>query len=92
MEVGIPRPPAIVCTPHNGFHMGEITTDEPMHPFPDSQSRSQFPRRARARARFRLPRGVVALSPDPSTAQALQFKYGVCPVNVDGDRADLSGG
>jgi len=46
---------------------------------------------ARNVARFRLPRWVVALSPDPATAQTLQFHYGVYPVNVDCDRADWTG-
>ncbi|TVP82996.1 pyruvate kinase [Thioalkalivibrio sp.] len=46
---------------------------------------------ARNVARFRLPRWVVALSPDPATAQTLQFNYGVYPVNVDSDRADWTG-
>jgi pyruvate kinase len=46
---------------------------------------------ARNIARFRLPVWVVALTPDPATAQTLQFNYGVYPVNVDGDRADWTG-
>ena len=43
---------------------------------------------ARSIARFRLPCWVVALSPNPATGQALQFSYGVQPVDVDHDRAD----
>jgi pyruvate kinase len=46
---------------------------------------------ARNVARFRLPCWIVAACPNPATAQALQFSYGVHAVAVDGDRADWTG-
>ncbi|MCF7996539.1 MAG: pyruvate kinase, partial [Chromatiaceae bacterium] len=45
---------------------------------------------ARSIARFRLPCWVVALSPTPSTSQALKFSYGVLAVDVDSDLPDWS--
>ena len=43
---------------------------------------------ARNVARFRLPTWITAFSKNPATCQALQFSYGVHPVQVDTDRAD----
>ncbi|TVQ93029.1 MAG: pyruvate kinase [Chromatiaceae bacterium] len=43
---------------------------------------------ARSIARFRLPCWLVAFSPRPEVCQALQFSYGVYPVDVADDRAD----
>ena len=45
---------------------------------------------ARSIARFRLPCWVVALSPTPSTCQALKFSYGVLAVDVESDLPDWS--
>lgn len=45
---------------------------------------------ARSIARFRLPCWVVALSPTPSTGQALKFSYGVLAVDVESDLPDWS--
>jgi pyruvate kinase len=46
---------------------------------------------ARNIARFRLPCWIIALCPDPGTAQSLQFSYGVHALDVDGEREDWSG-
>ncbi len=43
---------------------------------------------ARNVARFRLPTWITAFSKNPAACQALQFSYGVYPVQVDTDRAD----
>jgi pyruvate kinase len=43
---------------------------------------------ARNVARFRLPVWTVALSPNESTCQSLQFSYGILPVAVAEDRAE----
>ncbi|WP_018994174.1 MULTISPECIES: pyruvate kinase [unclassified Thioalkalivibrio] len=43
---------------------------------------------ARRIARLRLPCWVAAFTPDPETAQNLQFSYGVQPVAVAEDRSD----
>ena len=43
---------------------------------------------ARRIARFRLPYWIVALTPNPSAAQNLQFSYGVHAIEVEHDRAD----
>ncbi len=45
---------------------------------------------ARSIARFRLPCWVIALSPTPSTNQALKFSYGVLAVDVESDLPDWS--
>jgi pyruvate kinase len=45
---------------------------------------------ARSIARFRLPCWVVALSPVPSTSQALKFSYGLLAVDVEADLPDWS--
>ncbi|WPL16275.1 Pyruvate kinase [Thiorhodovibrio winogradskyi] len=43
---------------------------------------------ARNIARFRLPHWIVALSPLPATSQALEFSYGIQPIDVREDRAE----
>ncbi len=43
---------------------------------------------ARSIARLRLPCWIVAFTPRPASAQALQFSCGVLPVEAPGDRAD----
>lgn len=43
---------------------------------------------ARNVARFRLPTWITAFSKEHATCQALQFSYGVLPVQVDADQAD----
>ncbi len=43
---------------------------------------------ARRIARLRLPCWIAAFTPNPATAQGLQFSYGVHPVDVAEDRAD----
>lgn len=43
---------------------------------------------ARNVTRFRLPTWITAFSKEESTCQALQFSYGVYPVQVEADRAD----
>jgi len=45
---------------------------------------------ARSIARFRLPCWIIAFSPNPATCQALQFSYGIEPVDVVDDRGDWS--
>ncbi|MCG6895889.1 MAG: pyruvate kinase [Thiocapsa sp.] len=45
---------------------------------------------ARNVARFRLPVWIIAFSPNASTCQALQFSYGIHPIEVASDRADWS--
>ena len=46
---------------------------------------------ARNIARFRLPCWIIALCPNPETAQALQFSYGIQALDVDGEREDWTG-
>lgn len=41
-------------------------------------------------ARFRLPVWIIAFSPNPTTCQALQFSYGIHPIQVEADRSDWS--
>jgi pyruvate kinase len=43
---------------------------------------------ARSIARFRLREWIVAFSPLPATCQALEFSYGVQPIDVREDRAE----
>jgi pyruvate kinase len=43
---------------------------------------------ARNVTRFRLPTWITAFSKEHATCQALQFSYGVFPVQVDSDQAD----
>ncbi|MBK5967995.1 MULTISPECIES: pyruvate kinase [Thiorhodovibrio] len=43
---------------------------------------------ARSIARFRLREWIVAFSPLPTTCQALEFSYGVQPIDVREDRAE----
>jgi pyruvate kinase len=43
---------------------------------------------ARSVARFRLPTWIVALSPNETACQALQFSYGIHAIAVEDDRAD----
>ncbi|MBK1647857.1 pyruvate kinase [Rhabdochromatium marinum] len=45
---------------------------------------------ARNIARFRLPHWIVAFSPLPATCQALEFSYGIQPIDVKEDRAEWS--
>jgi pyruvate kinase len=41
-------------------------------------------------ARFRLPVWIIAFSPNTATCQALQFSYGIHPIQVEADRSDWS--
>ncbi|MFB1488396.1 MULTISPECIES: pyruvate kinase [unclassified Thiocapsa] len=41
-------------------------------------------------ARFRLPVWIIAFSPNRATCQALQFSYGIHPIQVEADRSDWS--
>ncbi|WP_373506673.1 pyruvate kinase [Thiocapsa sp.] len=41
-------------------------------------------------ARFRLPVWIIAFSPNQATCQALQFSYGIHPIQVEADRPDWS--
>jgi len=61
-----------------------VTSVEPIAVIVPTRSGSM----ARNVARFRLPTWITAFSTEPATCQALQFSYGVQPVQVDGDEAD----